>query len=287
MMCRVLKVSRASFYRWRVPTGPSPRARRHAMLVEAITTKYDECAGRAGRDQLTRMLAADGIAVSESTVGAIMRETRLRAVRVRAWKTTTVQDPQARTAHIVNHMLDADGNRDFSASAPGTRLCGDITYLKTGEGWLYLATVIDLYTGMIIGWNMADHMRASLCTAALAMARDHGYIDSDQAIYHSDRGAQYTSVQFQQWCAANNVTQSMGAVGVCWDNSVAENFFSHLKTEFYHHHSFATRLAATTAVMDYIESWYNRRRPNARAGHLTPVQALDEHRNADAADLAA
>ncbi|GAA1536718.1 hypothetical protein GCM10009691_10030 [Brevibacterium picturae] len=104
-----------------------------------------------------------------------------------------MQDPQARTAHIVNHMLDADGNRDFSASVPGTRLCGDITYLKTGEGWLYLATVIDLCTGMIIGWNIADHMRASLCTEALAMARDHGYMDSDQAIYHSDRGVATTS----------------------------------------------------------------------------------------------
>ncbi|WP_157691315.1 IS3 family transposase [Brevibacterium sandarakinum] len=249
------------------------------MLVEAITTKYDECAGRAGRDQLTRMLRADGIAVSESTVGAIMRETRLRAVRVRAWKTTTVQDPQARTAHIVNHMLDADGNRDFSASVPGTRLCGDITYLKTGEGWLYLATVIDLCTGMIIGF---------LPVSPFSHPADRPIVVlSLKVLQPPIESAQYTSVQFQQWCAANNVTQSMGAVGVCWDNSVAENFFSHLKTEFYHHHSFATRLAARTAVMDYIESWYNRARPNARAGHLTPVQALGEHRDSDTADLAA
>lgn len=287
MMCRALKVSRASFYRWRTPTGPSPRAARHAMLVEAVTAKYDECAGRAGRDQLTRLLNADGIAVSESTVGVILRECSLRAVRVRAWKTTTVQDPQANVAHIGNHMLDEEGNRDFSSSVPGARLCGDITYLKTEEGWLYLATVIDLCTGMVIGWNMDDHMRASLCIEALVMARDHGYMDSDQAIYHSDRGAQYTSVQFQKWCAGNNVTQSMGAVGVCWDNAVAENFFSHLKTEFYHHHSFATRLAARTAVMDYIESWYNRQRPNARADHRVPVQALNDYRESGQTGLAA
>ncbi|WP_244223301.1 IS3 family transposase [Brevibacterium aurantiacum] len=215
MMCRVFKVSRASFYRWRMPTGPSPRARRHAMLIDAITAKYHECSGRAGRDQLARLLVADGIHVSESTVGAIMSETGLRAIRLRAFKTTTIQDPQANVAHIDNHMLDAAGDRDFSSSVPGTRLCGDITYLKTGEGWLYLSTVIDLCTGMVIGWSMAEHMRASLCIEAMAMARDHGYMATDQAIYHSDRGAQYTSARFQKWCAGNNVTQSMGQVGVC------------------------------------------------------------------------
>src|SRR5699024_7409833 len=100
---------------------------------------------------------------------------------------------------------------------------------------------------------MADHMRASLCIDALAMARNHGYMSRDQARYHSDRGSQLTSAQCQKWCAGDGVTQSMGTVGVCWDNCVAENFFSHLKTESYHHHSFATRLAARTGVMDYIE----------------------------------
>lgn len=287
MMCRTLKVSRASFYRWRTPTGPCPRALRHQALVKTITTKYDETQGRAGRDQLTRMLNADGISVSVTTVGAIMRAQGLRAIRTRAWKKTTQQDPQARTAHIENHMLDADGKRDFSAAVPGTRLCGDITYLKTGEGWLYLATVIDLATGMVIGWNMDDHMRASLCTDALAMARDHGYLHEEGATYHSDRGAQFTSAQFQAWCAGNGVTQSMGEVGVCWDNAVAENFFSHLKTEFYHHHSFATRLAARTGVMDYIESWYNRRRPNLRADHRPPVVALADYQTRDPETLVA
>lgn len=281
MMCRTLKVSRASFYRWRRPVGPSPRTVRHEALVEAVTSKYHEAEGRAGRDQLTRMLNHDGISVSVTTVGAIMRQEGLRAVRTRAWKKTTEQDPQARTAHIDNQMLDEDGKRDFSSETPGTRLCGDITYLKTGEGWLYLATVIDLCTGMVIGWNMDAHMRASLCTGALAMARDHGYLHPDGAVFHSDRGTQYTSAEFQAWCAGNAVTQSMGKVGVCWDNSVAENFFSHLKTEFYHHHSFATRLAARTAVMDYIESWYNRKRPNVRAGHRTPAVALAAYQTRD------
>ena len=132
------------------------------------------------------MLNAQGTKVSAPTVGAIMRENSLRAVRTRAWKQTTVQDPQAKTAHISDHMLDDQGKRDFTATAPGTRLVGAITYLRTGEGWLYLATVIDLCTGMVIGWAMADHMRARLCTNALKMSRDHGYLAGGDVIFHSD-----------------------------------------------------------------------------------------------------
>jgi hypothetical protein len=111
-------------------------------------------------------------------------------VRTHAWKRTTVQDPQAKTAHIENHMLDDQGKRDFTATLPGTRLVGDITYLRTGEGWLYLATVIDLFSGMVIGWAMAEHMRASLCTAALQMARNHGHFAGHSVVFHSDRGTQ-------------------------------------------------------------------------------------------------
>lgn len=286
-LCRALKVSRASFYRWRRPAGPSPRELRHRALVTAVTTMYSDEEGRAGRDQLTLMLNEKGVKVSAPTVGAIMRANGLRAVRTRAWKTTTVQDPQAKTAHIENHMLDADGKRDFTSTVPGTRLVGDITYLRTGEGWLYLATVIDLFSGMVIGWAMAEHMRASLCTAALQMARNHGHLNGPSVVFHSDRGTQYTSDEFQKWCAENSVTQSMGKVGVCWDNAVAENFFSHLKTEFYHHQRFASRLAARTGVMEYIEGWYNRRRPNRRAGGIPPAQAHTTYQTSAQKPLAA
>jgi transposase InsO family protein len=128
-------------------------------------------------------------------------------------------------------------SRAFSAKAfwcsshdTGTRLVRDITYLRTCEGWLYLATVIDLFSGMVIGWAMAEHMRAGLCNAALRMARSHGHFASTSIVFHSDRGTKYTSDEIQQRCADNGITQSMGAVGVCWDNAVAENFCSHLKT---------------------------------------------------------
>lgn len=131
MMCRVLKVSRASFYRWRQPKQPSPRAVRHQQLVEAVTAEYTDAEGMAGRRQLARLLKNQSIDISESTVGAIMRAHGLRAIRTMAWKQTTAQDPQARTEHISNHMVDDQGNRDFSSAEPGTRLVGDITYLKS------------------------------------------------------------------------------------------------------------------------------------------------------------
>lgn len=289
MMCKVLGIARASFYRWlqRKNAGPTQRHTRHQELVTAVKAKVKATKGMAGRQALTVLLNEDGIVVSESTVGAIMRAHGLQAKRLRAFKTTTVQDPQANTAHIVNHMLDDDGNRDFSSSVPGARLCGDITYLRTGEGWLYLATVLDLCTGMVIGWSMADHMRTSLVIDAMEMARDHGNMVPDQAIYHSDRGSQFTSARFQAWCGGNGVTQSMGKVGVCWDNAVAENFFSHLKTEFYHHETFATRLEARTAVMEYIEVWYNRQRPNERAGFRAPATAWTHYQKGGPANLAA
>jgi len=260
---------------------------RHEDLARAVTGLYEKEEGRAGRDQLTLLLNAAGTKVSAPTVGAIMREKGLRAIRTQAWKRTTVQDPQAKTVHIQNHMLNDQGKRDFTSAVPGTRLVGDITYLRTGEGWLYLATVIDLFSGMVIGWAMAEHMRASLCTAALQMARNHGRFAGDSVVFHSDRGTQYTSEEFQSWCGTNGVIQSMGKVGVCWDNAVAENFFSHLKTEFYHHHRFGSRLAARTAVMNYIEGWYNRRRPNRRAGGIPPIKAHTNHQTRAQQPLAA
>jgi putative transposase len=278
-MCRKLNVSRASFYRWLSPAVPTKTQVRHRELDGHVVRVYDREKGKAGRDQITVLLAHEGVRISVGTVGSIMRGRDLRAVRMRAWKKTTAVDPQARTEHIRNHMLDDKGKRDFTSKVPGTRLCGDITYLRTGSGWLYLATVIDLSNRMVVGWSMASHMRTSLITGALTMARDHGHLDPEGAIFHSDRGSQYTSAEFQKWCAKNHVTQSMGAVGVCWDNAVAESFFSHLKTEMFHQKYFHNHLAARTAVMEYIESWYNRRRPHSHNQGLAPAAALTAYQD--------
>jgi hypothetical protein len=156
-MCHKLGVARASFYRWLLPEDPTPTQQHHLMLTEQVKRVYNREKGRAGRDQIALLLRNDGVRIAVGTVGSIIRELALCAVRMKAWKKTIDQDRDARTAHIRNHMLDVHGVRGFSSNTPGTRLVGDITYLRTGSGWLYLATVIELCTGEVI-----------------AMARDHG-----------------------------------------------------------------------------------------------------------------
>lgn len=138
-----------------------------------------------------------------------------------AFKRTTISDD---SAPVFDDLL----KRDFTAQAPGTKLVGDITYLRTDQGWLYLATVIDLYTRMVVGWSMAPQMKTTLIIDAMTMARSHGYLQAG-AIFHSDHGSQYTSKAFGAWCRGNRIRQSMGMTGQCWDNAVAESFFSTLK----------------------------------------------------------
>jgi len=172
--------------------------------------------------------------------------------------------------------------RDFTAPAPGQRLFGDITYLRTGEGWLYLATVIDLATKMVVGWQLADHMRTSLVTGALDMAIGGGHVPPG-AIFHSDRGAQYRSAAFAGFCQASSIATSTGRTGVCWDNAAAESFFGALKNEMYHRQTFPDRARARFAVADYIEVFYNRKRLHSAPGYRTPAEALTGFQTAAAA----
>ena len=176
-MCGRLGISRASYYRW-VAAEESPTAARHRELTEHVKVMFDSSDGIFGHRMVHTKLAAAGIEVSVGTVAVIMAENGWAAKRMRAFKRTTIpSDPDKVFADLIG--------RDFTSAAPGTRLVGDITYLRTGEGWLYLATVIDLCTRMVVGWAMADHMRASLTTGALKMARDRGHLRPG-AIFHSD-----------------------------------------------------------------------------------------------------
>lgn len=264
-MCRHLDVPRSSYYRWRGATD-TPTTIRHRELTEQVRTVFDSSDGIFGHRMVHAKLITAGVRVCLGTVAAIMAENGWAAKRMRAFKRTTVpSDPDKVFEDLIA--------RDFTSASPGARLVGDITYLRTNEGWLYLATVIDLCTRMIVGWAMADHMRASLCVSALTMARDRGHLQLG-AIFHSDHGVQYTSRELGSWCAGNNIRQSMGAKGVCWDNSVAESVFSSLKNEFYHHYSFTTRQDARRATMRYIEVFYNRWRPHTHNDGLPPAAAM-------------
>lgn len=269
-MCRMLEVPRSSFYQWRSQadheTATAARRRRLAVEVQRV---FDEQRHTAGCRRIAAQLNDEGHPCSVGLVADLMRELGLKAVQPRAYKTTTIpgQDKPA-----IPDLIE----RDFDADQPGTRLCGDITYLRTEQGWLYLATVIDLATRMVVGWQMADHMRTSLVVDALEMARLHGHVQPD-AVFHSDRGTQYTSAAFAAYCARVKVRPSMGRTGVCWDNAAAESFFATLKNEMYHRYRFATRARARFAVAEYIEVFYNRKRLHSTLGYRTPAQALTDY----------
>jgi putative transposase len=276
-MCRLLGVPRSSFYAWRAQVATeTATASRRRQFGEHVVRVFAAGRGAYGCRRVAAALNREGHRCSVGLVADLMREQGLVAVQPRAYKRTTVAGE-----HPV-HSADLI-ERDFTAGGvPGARLVGDITYLRTGEGWLYLATVIDLATRMVIGWQTAEHLRTSLVTDALAAALGSGHVQHD-AIFHADRGCQYTSTEFSLFCKDNRVRTSLGRTGVCWDNAAAESFFAALKNECYHHHTFPTRARARFAVAQYIEVFYNRQRLHSTLGYRTPAEALTDHQRRAAA----
>jgi len=272
-MCSILGVPRSSFYDWRRQAATlTATAARRAELASVVNAVFVEFRQTYGCRRIARELNARGTACSVGLVADLMRELGLKAVQPRAYRVTTV--------HGVDDEYPADLiERDFTSSEPGTKLVGDITYLRTGQGWLYLATVIDLATRMVVGWQIADHMRTTLIIDALEMARLHGHVRPN-AIFHSDRGTQYASADYAKYCAKVGVRRSMGRTGVCWDNAAAETFFATLKNEMYYRHVFATKARARFAVAEFIEVFYNRKRMHSSIGYRTPAQALNDYRSA-------
>ena len=272
-MCGLLGVARSSFYAWcnRTETPTAARRRRLALEVRRV---FDASRQTSGCRRIAAQLNRDGHECSVGLVADLMRELGLRAVQPRGYKRTTIpgEDP-VESPDLIGRDFDPAG------SAPGERLVGDITYLRTGEGWLYLATVIDIATRMVVGWQLADHMRTSLVVDALQMGIDAGLVHAD-AIFHSDRGCQYTSREFTQSCKDKHVRTSLGRTGVCWDNAAAESFFAALKNEMYYRLTWPTRARARFAVAEYIEVFYNRRRLHSTLGYRTPLEALTDHRRA-------
>jgi putative transposase len=270
-MCRLLRVPRSSFYAWTNRAESPTRARRRVLAVE-VANEFDASRQTSGCRRITAALNRAGIECSVGLVADLMRALGLAAVGPRAYERTTVPGTEPVSAP---DLLE----RDFTAPAPGQRLVGDITYLRTGEGWLYLATVIDLATRMVVGWQTAAHMRTVLVTDALQMAIDAGRVKGD-ATFHSDRGAQYASAEFDGFAAKNRIRRSLGRTGVCWDDAAAESLFATLKNEMYYRQTFATRARARFAVAEYIEVFYNRRRLHSTLGYRTPFEALTDYRAA-------
>jgi transposase InsO family protein len=272
-MCDLLRLPRSTFYEF-TTRSRSATAMRHDELTETIRDLFWLHKRRYGARRLAQALRRAGTPAALGTIATIMRAENLVTVQPRAWKRTTIQAPG---------LLDRRDRikRVFNTRTPGTRFVGDITYLRTGQGWLYLATVIDLCSRMVVGWQLADHMRSSIVTDALDMAADGGFLNSGHAlgvVFHSDRGSVYTSEDVERWATAHDVILSCGAIGVCWDNAVAESFFATLKNEMYYQTEFATRAQARTAIVEYIEVYYNRKRFHSTLDYLTPLEA---HRAAE------
>lgn len=273
LMCTVLAVSTSAFYAW-LTGEPSARDRRRTKIGTHVQAAFDAGRGTYGVRRvhavLTRSDDREVATASLRIVRDIMAEKGLRACQPRAYKTTTVPDPDAEPA-IADHV-----GRDFSAPAPGCKLVGDITYIPTWQGWLYLATVIDCHTKAVVGWSMAEHMRTDLICDAITMATVNVTL-IDGAVFHSDRGSQYTSAQFATHLAEHNITGSMGRTGICWDNALAESFFGVLKNELVHRTVFPTRERARRAIAEYIEVFYNRQRLHSALGYKTPLEVANEY----------
>jgi putative transposase len=273
VMCVLLGVSRSGFYAWDAAV-PSARARRRVKLAEHVRAAFEAGRGTYGVRRVHAILGRSDdpevAGVSLGLVRDLMAEQGLHACQPRAYRVTTLPgDPAGQLAPAVGDHL----GRDFTADVPGCRLVGDITYIRTWTGWLYLATVIDCHSRAVVGWAMAEHMRACLVCEALSMAATNVQFGSE-TIFHSDHGSQYTSSQFARHLQSLHVIPSMGRTGVCWDNALAESFFGALKNELVYRTSFPTQARARTLIAEYIEVFYNRQRIHSALGYKTPAEII-------------
>jgi transposase InsO family protein len=273
-MCAWLEVSTSGFHDWRTrPTSATIERREELKLV--IRHAFEESDGTYGYRRVHAALTRMDVAVGPELVRALMRELDLVPCQPRPWRRTTL--PGQDGSEIPDLV-----KRDFTAVEPGRKFVGDITYIHTWEGFVFLATVIDCHTKMVVGWSMADHMRTSLIADAIDMAAGNVTFRKD-CIFHSDRGSQYTSAEFQKKLKVMQIRASTGRTGVCWDNAAAESFFGALKNELVYRTTFPTREHARKAIARYVEVFYNRKRLHSAIDYKTPIEALVEYEKAQIA----
>jgi len=269
MMCSSLGVNRTSFHDWQ-RRAPSNRALTDAWLTEKIKKIHADSDGTYGARRIHAELRLEhGMRVGRKRVERLMRAAGISGLLPRKRRRTTVGLPGVRVAP---DLLE----RDFRPTGPNQTWSADITYISTWEGFLYLAHAQDLFSRLIVGWSMADHLRAELVVDALEIALHRRQPDRG-LIHHSDKGCQYTAVLFTKRCARAGIEVSTGSVGDCYDNAVCETFHATLKKERIYRQSWPTRAAARTAIFEYIEGWYNPRRRHSTLGYLTPIEFERHH----------
>jgi putative transposase len=263
LMCDTLEVSTAGFYAWRSRPTSEQQQRRHAILKEigTIHAEFKQC---YGSPRIHAELKARGIPCCVNTVARLMQDNDIQAKTRRKFKQTTDSN---HSLAVAENVLD----RQFDAQAPNESWVADITYVTTREGWLYLATVEDLYSRMIVGWSMSDTMTSRLVVDALEMAVQRR-LPGDGLLAHSDRGSQYASDHYQRLMARHGIKCSMSGVGQCWDNAPMESFYATIKKELIHHEDYQTRKEARASIFEYIETFYNPKRRHSSLGYVSPAE---------------
>lgn len=262
-LCAALQVTRSGYYAW-LTRPTSARAQEDARLVERMTAIHQKSRQTYGHRRIHADLCQAGERCGKGRVARLMRQHKLVARLRRKHRTTT---DSAHQAPVAPNLLD----RQFAVTTPDQVWVSDITYISTWEGWLYLATVMDLGTRQIVGWSMGTTLDRSLAINALVDALQRRR-PSPGLIHHSDRGSQYASHDYQQVLTDHGVVASMSRKGNCWDNAPMESFFHSLKTELVYGAVYRTRAQARREIFEYIEVWYNRQRLHSALGYLTPVQ---------------
>jgi len=265
VICDALSVSPSGFYAWRSrPESPRKIANRELLVdIRRVHAQHRE---RYGAPRIHAELRAEGHGVSCKRVARLMRQHGIRARAPRRYRVCTTDSKHSLPVAV--NLLD----QNFVADRPDQIWLADITYIRTAEGWLYLAVILDLFTRKVVGWAMRDHLRAELTIAALTMAIQRRR-PAAGLIHHSDRGSQYAAGDYRDILQAAAVVQSMSRKGNCWDNAPMESFFGTLKTELVRQDEYPNRDAARRDLFAYIEGYYNRQRRHSAIGYITPEQA--------------
>jgi len=261
-MCKVLKVSRSGYYAWK-DRSPSLQAEDNERLLVEIRSVYQKSHQTYGSPRIHAHLRRKGVICGRNRVARLMR--RHQIVAKRFLRRRRVASSPGSLAWKAPNLL----NREFSAALPNQKWVSDITYIDTSEGWLYLASILDLHSRRVVGWAMSEQMDAALVNQALRMASIHRQ-PSAGLLHHSDRGSQYTSEAYQQQLADLQCRVSMSRAGNCYDNAVMESFFATLKVECASIR-YTSKAEARTAIFEYIEGWYNRQRLHSSLDYLSPV----------------
>ena len=261
-MCKTLKVSRSGFYAW-LARPESDRARTNRDLTTLIRDVFDESREIYGAPRVHRTLRHRGTACSRNRVARLMRAAGLRSKTKRRFRVKTTDSD-----HDLPIALDLL-ERDFRAEEPNQAWVSDMTYIRTDDGWLYLAVTMDLFSRKIVGWSMAPTMHAKIVVDALQMAIDQRSPESG-LIHHSDRGSQYAAQEFRDVLAKHSLRPSMSRKGNCYDNAAMESFFHTLKTELVSHENYRSHAEARRSLFDYIETFYNRQRIHSTIDYLSP-----------------